>query len=502
MTFTAVVTYESPSRLGPPLVYTTKSEVTLQRPDKLRVITPGDGPASEFYYDGKTMVAFAPAENLVAVAEAPPTIDAALKAAYDSAAIYFPFTDVIVADPYKDIAEGSEARLLHRPVPRGRRHDDGHGGVSPTTACSCRSGSAPRTSCRAWLRAVFRNDPSQLRHQVELSNWQLDGAVPADAFASPRRQRAMRIQFARPDPSSRGRHGSGDEPSQPKSRDEEVRRHDENDHRRLREGSVIALSCVRPRPGRTRAPTAPPRAAAGRGTPGATAAAAHPAATARGAAAATAAARPRAAMAPGTATAPMAVPRPAGTDPGTPTAPYGGTASGGDGSWHATSCLRHDGLRRVQSLLRWHLPDLPSADHREPLLRSGCYNCGGWNAAGAAAVGIAAGAAVGAASGERLRRRRPVCHGSDLSAPPGRMHVSARSRRLQLWWSLAQPGLRGERGLLSGGARPLTRPGAIGAAARAGLMHRSSDVPLHRRDDGAESRRRRRADLLSKEHRA
>ena len=106
MSFTAVIGYESPSRLGPPLVYTTKSEVTLQRPDKLRVITSGDGPASEFYYDGKTMMAFAPAENLVAVAEAPPTIDAALKAAYDSAAIYFPFTDMIVADPYKDIADG------------------------------------------------------------------------------------------------------------------------------------------------------------------------------------------------------------------------------------------------------------------------------------------------------------------------------------------------------------------------------------------------------------
>src|SRR5439155_2532743 len=106
MAFTAMVSYENPSRLGPPLVYTTRSEVTLQRPDKLRVITPGDGPASEFYYNGKTMVAFAPAENLVSTAEAPPTIDAALKVAYDSAAVYFPFTDVIVADPYEGIADG------------------------------------------------------------------------------------------------------------------------------------------------------------------------------------------------------------------------------------------------------------------------------------------------------------------------------------------------------------------------------------------------------------
>jgi len=104
LSFTAVAAYESPSRLGPALVYTTKSAVTVQRPNSLKVVTTGDGPASEFYYDGKTMMAFSLAEGLVAVAEAPPTIDAALEAAYHSAAIYFRFTDAIVADPYADIA--------------------------------------------------------------------------------------------------------------------------------------------------------------------------------------------------------------------------------------------------------------------------------------------------------------------------------------------------------------------------------------------------------------
>src|SRR6266498_1794963 len=106
LSFTAVEIFEHPSRHGHPLAYATKSEVTLQRPDRLRVIISGDGPASEFYYDGKIMMAFAPAENLVAVADAPPTIDATLEAAYHSAGIYFPFTDLIVADPYKDMARG------------------------------------------------------------------------------------------------------------------------------------------------------------------------------------------------------------------------------------------------------------------------------------------------------------------------------------------------------------------------------------------------------------
>lgn len=71
MAFTAVISYEGPSLLGPPLIYSTKSEVTMRRPNKLKVLTLGDGPPSEFYYDGKLMMAFAPTENLVAVADAP-----------------------------------------------------------------------------------------------------------------------------------------------------------------------------------------------------------------------------------------------------------------------------------------------------------------------------------------------------------------------------------------------------------------------------------------------
>ena len=57
MAFTATITNEAPSRIGPPLAYTTVSEVIMQRPNRLRVITVGDSAASEFYYDGNTMTA-------------------------------------------------------------------------------------------------------------------------------------------------------------------------------------------------------------------------------------------------------------------------------------------------------------------------------------------------------------------------------------------------------------------------------------------------------------
>jgi hypothetical protein len=199
MSFTAVISYEHPSRLGLPLVYATRSEVTLQRPDKLRVVTPGDGPASEFYYDGKLMMAYAPAEKLVAIAAAPPTIDAALLAAYESAAIYFPFTDLIVADPYADIADGLRLAFYV-----------GQSSVIGGTTTDIVVYELDHVFIQIWIgvedklprmaRAVYRDDPSRLRHQAEFSNWRLDTPVAAESFASAAAGDATRIGFARPDP--------------------------------------------------------------------------------------------------------------------------------------------------------------------------------------------------------------------------------------------------------------------------------------------------------------
>jgi len=201
MSFTAVVSYEGPSRLGPPLVYTTRSEVTMQRPNKLRVITPGDGPASEFYYDGKTVMAYSPAANLVAVTDAPPTIDATLRAAFHAAAIYFPFADFVVADPYKDIADGlAVAFYIGQSQEVGGTTTDmvafAHDNVLVQVWIGVKD-KLPRRS-----RAIYSNDPTQLRHQMDLSNWRLDIPIPAGTFTSARAAAAKRIPFARPEPAT------------------------------------------------------------------------------------------------------------------------------------------------------------------------------------------------------------------------------------------------------------------------------------------------------------
>ena len=181
----------------------------MQRPDKLKIVMPGDGPASEFYYDGKTMMAYAPAENLVAVADAPPTIDAALMAAYNTAAIFFPFTDLLVADPYAALTDGAILAFYIGPSIGGRRRRRPTWWRGPTRTCSCRSGSASTTSCRGGSVRSMPRDPLQLRNELELSNWKLDSPIAPETFTSPKALAAPHIAFKARPPRRRGHEAAG-----------------------------------------------------------------------------------------------------------------------------------------------------------------------------------------------------------------------------------------------------------------------------------------------------
>lgn len=197
MSFKAVTTYEKPSRLGPPLTYGRVDQVNLQRPDRLRVLTSGDGPATEFYYDGKKAYAFERKDDLLAQADAPPTIDATLEAAYQRAAIYFPFTDVIVADPYKDLSRDMRVAFYI-----------GQSTVVGDTTTHVIAYTSDSVFVQAWigaqdklprrLRAVFLDDPTRSRHQVDFTEWKLESAMSAAFFKPDHIETANRIQFAPP----------------------------------------------------------------------------------------------------------------------------------------------------------------------------------------------------------------------------------------------------------------------------------------------------------------
>jgi hypothetical protein len=184
LSFTAVELFEQLTRQDVPLGYTAKYEVTLQRPDKLRVLKPADGNATSFYYDGKSMMGYSPAENLLAMADAPSTIDATLEKAYQLAGIYVPFDDVVVANPYGDLAPG----LKHA-------YYVGQSRVVGGTTTDIVAYAGDGVFVQLWvgaedklprlMRAIFLDDPDRMRHELAFTDWRLDEALPADTFSPP-----------------------------------------------------------------------------------------------------------------------------------------------------------------------------------------------------------------------------------------------------------------------------------------------------------------------------
>jgi hypothetical protein len=195
--FTAVSTYERAARNGQPLYYSLVHQVTVERPDKMRVITPGDGTPDEFYYDGKTMMAYVPSSNLVAVADAPPTIDKLIDEAWDKAAIYFPFSDIIASDPYGELSKTlKSAFYVGRSIAVGGVATDMVAVAGDDVAAEVWIGvddHLPRL-----IRATYANEPAHARYETQFSTWKLNEPVPADAFVSEKAAKATRIEFVPP----------------------------------------------------------------------------------------------------------------------------------------------------------------------------------------------------------------------------------------------------------------------------------------------------------------
>ena len=97
------------------------------------------------------------------------------------AGIYFPFTDLIVADPYKDMARGLKLAYYV-----GQSHVIG--GTTTDIVAYIDNG----VFLQVWIgaedklprlvHATFLDDPERMRHHLEFSNWQLDAPIAPERF--------------------------------------------------------------------------------------------------------------------------------------------------------------------------------------------------------------------------------------------------------------------------------------------------------------------------------
>jgi hypothetical protein len=194
MTFTAVDTFERAAHNGQPLYHTVLDHVTMQRPDKLRVLKLGDGIPNEFYYDGKTMTVYVPLTNSVAIADAPPIIDQLLAAAWNVAGIYFPFAHVLVSQPCS-VLDGNVKSAFYvgqSTVVGGIKTD-----VVAVTGSNVQAqlwiGVADHLP--RMLLEIYSNAPGHTHYRTDYSDWHLDTRVEAGDFGSDKADAAKRIPF-------------------------------------------------------------------------------------------------------------------------------------------------------------------------------------------------------------------------------------------------------------------------------------------------------------------
>lgn len=171
--FVATETVDSLSR---------RSEVTLQRPDKVRVSVSGDGSPLESYCSGNTMVTYLPGKKALTIAKAPPTINECLKDAYQAAALEIPAIVPILADLQRGLIRGLK-----------RASYAGQSALAGETT-DVVTYSDDNVSVQMWvgiedklprrLQTVYLDDPNRVRRSVAFSDWKIDAPIRPEVFTS------------------------------------------------------------------------------------------------------------------------------------------------------------------------------------------------------------------------------------------------------------------------------------------------------------------------------
>jgi hypothetical protein len=181
--------------------------VALERPNKLLVERGGDLAPMDFYYDGRTLTLYAPAEKLYAETQAPSTIDAMLHGAFDYAEHDFPYIEVLLSDPYTAMTQDLTGALY----------------VGESTIDGVKTEHVALTSTgvdwEIWIdaqdnlpRVVFakyvqiEKVPTVL---TEMYDWKLNPQIPAATFVFEKAPEAQKIEYKRSPKPAPAKAGTG-----------------------------------------------------------------------------------------------------------------------------------------------------------------------------------------------------------------------------------------------------------------------------------------------------
>lgn len=101
-----VVNMREDIRAGHRLDFEVATQVTVERPNKLKAVREGHLLDQEIYYNGRSLVVYSPARKIYASVDAPESIDATLKYARTVLGIGYPAADLMYSDTFPLLTKG------------------------------------------------------------------------------------------------------------------------------------------------------------------------------------------------------------------------------------------------------------------------------------------------------------------------------------------------------------------------------------------------------------
>lgn len=196
--FQVRVQSEAPSVDGITVVYTSNTEFSLQRPNKLAVLSSGQGMPSELIYDGKSVVAITPRTEIVAFSQAPSNIDEMANFIFQKAGIYFPGGMILLSDPYANITGDLRAAFI---VEKSKLI----GGVETDVVVLAGSGIegqfwiGTQDKLPYMMTMIYSKEPNRPRVTLEFKDWKVNQTIDAKRFDVEKVANAIKVDFARID---------------------------------------------------------------------------------------------------------------------------------------------------------------------------------------------------------------------------------------------------------------------------------------------------------------
>lgn len=169
------------SKEGEKLQFNSSSTLVLQRPARFHATRQGRFADVELFYDGKTLSLYGRNMKAFLQKEVAGSTDDAIAAIENTIGIDMPGTDLLIADPYAALSEGITSSGYH--------------GIDYVQGVECHhlSFREDQVDWQLWVRTGDQPLPMKYvittkwltgapQYSIELSDWNLAPAVPADRF--------------------------------------------------------------------------------------------------------------------------------------------------------------------------------------------------------------------------------------------------------------------------------------------------------------------------------